>query len=226
MNVCNFFNLFSKGGTDDITAHRITSRGKLKELCKPSGGSNGGKKVDTVLWSRFEKLVGTKVMEDLKLEGSYLEFVEEVENMNSFISGTRSEKLSCKFPLDSLNKLCQKYCNKEFQELLDESDLHNRITIVNERLRIDRDLLLEIISRVADDIVNDIKFVIKKTRACRKIDTFILVGGFSNSEAVRNKIRENFGNVNLLYPPSDVELSVVKGAVLYGLNPRYIKSSS
>lgn len=200
----------------------------MKEICKPSGSGHGGKAVDKQLLSCLEEIVGTKVIQLLETQGSFLELLDEFESINNLLSGGISKKglLTCKFPLYLLNKLCKEDCGKEFQELLNTSKkYHKKLVLVNDRLRIDQELIITFISKVASDIVQDIKFVLIKAKT-DAIKTFIVVGGFSNSDVIRDTLKQAFPTVQIIYPPVDVDLAVVKGAVLYGQNPQYIKPCS
>lgn len=59
-----------------------------------------------------------------------------------------------------------------------------------------------------------------------EIKTFIVVGGFSNFYVIKDTLEHEFSNVEIIYPPFDVDLAVVKGAVLYGHNTYYIQPCS
>ncbi|CAG2252498.1 unnamed protein product [Mytilus edulis] len=59
------------GGTDDITAHRISKHGHLKEVCKPSGNANGGKVVDKQILSCLEEITGKDVIKPLEQKAAF-----------------------------------------------------------------------------------------------------------------------------------------------------------
>ncbi|XP_052097938.1 heat shock 70 kDa protein 12A-like [Mytilus californianus] len=214
------------GGTNDITAHKISKRGKLRELCKPSGNVHGGTKVDKYLFSCFERIVGDEVVHALKDKGSYLELLEQFESVKNFITSSTAKKVACKIPLNLLNELCEKYNKKSFNVLLEASKYSQNMSLANDRLRIDRPFIERYISEVASGIMKDIKYVLFDKAQSRNISTFFVVGGFSNSKLVRQKLSDEFPNVAIIYPPDNVELAVVRGAVMYGKNPNYIKPSS
>ncbi|XP_052097937.1 heat shock 70 kDa protein 12A-like [Mytilus californianus] len=210
------------GGTDDITAHRVSKKGKLHEICKPSGNCHGGKHVDKQLFSCLEEIVGKQVIQNLKTKGNFLELLNEFENINYSISTSNAKHIACKFPLPLLNELCRKYRGKEFQEVLNYSKYKTSLFLKNGKLRIHREFIIGFISNVAALVVKDIQFVLKKAKP-HDIDTFIVVGGFSNSNVIRDTFENAFPTVSIIYPVSDGDLAVVKGAVLYGQNPNYIK---
>lgn len=198
----------------------------MKEICKPSGSNNGGKNVDKQLLSCLEEIAGRNVIKTLETKGSFLDLLDEFENINNLLSSSsKKTKIAFKFPLNLLNELCKKQWGKEFQDILKDSKYHNKLVLVNDRMRIDRELIVKFISKVASDIVQDIKYALKKAKTV-EIRTFIVVGGFSNSYVIRDTLKREFPDVETIYPPFDVDLAVVKGAVLYGHNPYYIQPCS
>lgn len=198
----------------------------MKELCKPSGNVHGGTKVDKYLFSCFETIVGGDVIQALKDKGGYLELLEQFESVKNFITSNPAKKVACKIPLNLLNELCEKYNNKNFNALLEASNYSQNMSLANDRLRIDKAFIEKYISEVASGIMEDIKYVLFQKAQSRNISTFFVVGGFSNSKLVKQKLADEFPDVVIIYPPDDVELTVVRGAVLYGKNPNYIKPSS
>lgn len=225
MNVHLLKVLIFVGGTDDITAHRISKHGNLKEICKPSGSANGGKIVDTKILSCLVEIAGNDVIKTFATKGEFLELLDQFENIKNLSTSSSKKSIACKFPVNLLNELCRDQCGKDFEELLNDSKYNKKLVLVNDRMRIDRELIVSFISKVASDIVNDIKYALKKAKTV-EIKTFIVVGGFSNSVVVRNTLKREFTTVKIIYPPFEVDLAVVKGAVLYGHNPHYIKPCS
>lgn len=174
----------------------------------------------------MEEIAGENVIKTFKTKGSFLELLDEFENINNLLSiSLQKTKIAFKFPLNLLNELCREHRGKEFQEILQDSKYYNKLVLVNDRMRIDRELIVTFISKVASDIVEDIKYALRKAKTV-EIRTFIVVGGFSNSYVIRDKLKHEFQDVEIIYPPFDVDLAVVKGSVLYGHNPNYIKPCS
>lgn len=189
--------------------------------------------MDTKILFCLEEIVHTNVVKSLKTQVHFLELLDEFENINSLITSSKTKKqLTCKFPINLLNKLCKEYHGKEFQEMLQSSKYSEKFRLINDRLRIDRELIADFISDVASNIVKDIRYTLKKVKTHEirhehdeAIRTFIVVGGFSKSQIVRQTFRKAFPTFRIIYPLNeDADLAVVKGAVLYGQNPHYIKS--
>lgn len=58
-----------------------------------------------------------------------------------------------------------------------------------------------------------------------KADFIFMVGGFSESPYLKNEILRKFDNTKIqVLVPRRPQISVVRGACLYGLNPRSISS--
>ncbi len=58
-----------------------------------------------------------------------------------------------------------------------------------------------------------------------QVDFIFMVGGFSESPFLKNEILQRFENGKMqILVPRRPQISVVRGACLYGLNPRSISS--
>lgn len=55
------------------------------------------------------------------------------------------------------------------------------------------------------------------------VDYLFLVGGFAESPLLQQAVRAHFGDGVTVVIPQDVSLAILKGAVLYGINPLTIK---
>lgn len=56
-----------------------------------------------------------------------------------------------------------------------------------------------------------------------QIKYIFMVGGFSNAEVLQAKMKDSLPDIPVIVPP-EVELAVVKGAVMHGFNPKAITS--
>ena len=83
-------------------------------------------------------------------------------------------------------------------------------------------LMKKIITNQVDKIINHIKKLLKEFNKI-KIDQFVITGGFSNCNILKNNLIENFKPivVNQLTNP---ERSIARGAALYALKPNQIIS--
>ena len=69
--------------------------------------------------------------------------------------------------------------------------------------------------------IDEIKEHVDRLLAQNSVHAIILVGGFSESKLIYKSMKESFKNIKILNP-DECGLSVLKGAVLYGLQPQQI----
>ncbi|XP_077868721.1 heat shock 70 kDa protein 12A-like [Saccoglossus kowalevskii] len=72
--------------------------------------------------------------------------------------------------------------------------------------------------------INDYLNRLLKERSLQDVKSIFLVGGFSENALLQNQIKRNFGSRYRILTPIDAGLSVMKGAVLFGLNRDSIKT--
>ena len=54
------------------------------------------------------------------------------------------------------------------------------------------------------------------------VSIMFLVGGFAESPFLQQELRRSFGNSMRIIIPQDVALTILKGAVLFGLDPTVV----
>ena len=75
--------------------------------------------------------------------------------------------------------------------------------------------------QVVDDIVQCVRNASKEVNAVSSIKVFFIVGGFAESDLLKETLEASFPDVNILRP-MDPALAIVKGAVMFGLNPTVV----
>ena len=60
------------------------------------------------------------------------------------------------------------------------------------------------------------------THFLQGIEYLFLVGGFAESPILQNEIRRAFSSILKVIIPQDVSLTILKGAVLFGLDPTIV----
>ncbi|XP_060062728.1 heat shock 70 kDa protein 12A-like [Ylistrum balloti] len=213
------------GGTVDITVHEKLDGGKLKELYKASGGACGGTAVDSkFIHSAFIKVVGKPVMTELaeQYPGSYLDLYREFETVKRTVTPVREGKVNLTIPIVAINKVMDDM-GESFKDALMSSPVAGKIALLGDKLRIDAEMMKEIIfGEVLKDIVNHVRDILKRPET-NGVTILLLVGGFSESPMVQDAIRKAFPNKRVVIP-NEPGLSVLKGAVLFGHKPETIAS--
>jgi len=89
-------------------------------------------------------------------------------------------------------------------------------------LKIPSEEFKEMILTITNKISKLVKSLLQKSEF-KEIHFIILVGGFSNSCFVLDKLKQTVGHIPIIRP-EEAELAVVRGAVLFGWNPDKISS--
>jgi len=126
------------------------------------------------------------------------------------------------YPHGLFKAYCEKRKIKSVQEGLEKSDYSQTITVSKEKLRFDYEIMKEFFKQTTDSIIAHVKdILVKNKRQGRVIGTFLMVGGFSDSPLLYERVKSEFPKHNVICP-SDAVAAVLKGAVMYGHNPELI----
>jgi hypothetical protein len=98
--------------------------------------------------------------------------------------------------------------------------LKGKVAFTNDKVRVDADVMKDLFTDACAEICQKAKKFFSSIRGHR-IDKILLVGGFSESEMLQVKVRKTFPRVKLIIP-GEAGLAVLKGAVLFGHNPKMI----
>ena len=223
------------GGTGDIVTHSKNLDGEIIEKFPPIGGNYGSNEIDKAIFKRvFYKLFGFEDYNSLlnkniekgnlwEEDELYLEWVslqEEIQNLKRITEDSRDKFFF-------LN--CQIF--KDFTDLSLEEIVNNynnccqegwKIAIKNKNkwiLFFPYNIIFDLIKEHSKEISNQIAKVKNKVE---NIESILYVGGYCSNEILLKNIKEEFKDLIDL-KPSRPEIAVVKGAVLFGINPDKIK---
>ncbi|KAJ3124106.1 hypothetical protein HK098_001375 [Nowakowskiella sp. JEL0407] len=195
------------GGTVDITVHEYRSGG-LHEVVNGGGCLSGSTFVDENFFEYLKVQIGADVYKKLRERPkAFNEIKDKWESVKRSFRGDEKNPCTVQYPA----YLCKLLGNGNGSD--DEEDPTLKLTPAK---------IKEIFRSVLDSIVNCIKEVLAKSR--KKCDFMILVGGFSQSdymkEYVKNKVGHHFKRV---INPNQPGAAVVIGSVMYGLQPDIIR---
>ena len=221
----SFVIFYLSGGTVDITAHHKVGEDDLQELCSASGGACGGTTVDKEYLNLYEAIVGERVMETLQKDHtvSYLDLLREFETAKRNITESKRRMINFTIPLTDLNALCERFLEKDFETAIRDSEYHDKISIVGDKMRMNKELMLSLFETTKVNIIREIRNVLEQLPTTN-LKTFLLVGGFSECQIIQDAIKLAFPDTHILIPQVDAGLAVVKGAVLFGHKPDFITS--
>jgi len=213
----NFLLIDAGGYTVDITLNQIVDRFRnLKQLSPPSGGSYGSMNINLEIIKILEEIFGKDIIDKFKMKqtnywGQLRKMIEE------------NKQAICVNDADNEFFEIYNYFSSffSFGEKVFETK-YGTIKYDKNKIYIPNSLIKKIITNQVDKIINHIKKLLKEFNKI-KIDQFVLTGGFSNCNILKNNLIENFKPivVNQLTNP---ERSIARGAALYALKPNQIIS--
>ncbi|KAJ8297603.1 hypothetical protein KUTeg_024134 [Tegillarca granosa] len=210
------------GGTIDITVHQVQDDGSLRELHKANGGDWGGVKVDTCFLGVLGDIVGNEVMQSFneKHKSDILDLLREFEVKKRTIKVNMDEKITFKVPI-MLNETFKRMKKKEIKdELESKTKYKGNLTWVGDKIRMSPGLAESLFQECSEKIKNHLKQLMKHP-SVKDISAIIMVGGFSECPIVKEAVKKSFPKVIV---PNEAGLSVLKGAVIFGHEPKAIKS--
>lgn len=225
------------GGTVDIAYHSLRKADGnnyiIRELAPPSGGPFGG----TLVNHAFERLLEQVFGHPLKKSGQsndmpfinalkkqhvdvWMDLMKKFEECKTTLFGKKDSEV-IRFRLDEFfSDACEDICDMGSRQLIEQCDVSGIVVERGLQIRVSclRALFKEPLPRIIDCINQG-------TRAQPSIDTLYMVGSFSSSSVLYEYVCNNAARIprqNIL-KPDESGLAVVKGAVLYGLNPTIIQ---
>ena len=223
------------GGTGDFVTHCLDFDGNIVEKYPPIGGNYGSDEIDKEIFEQvLYELFGFKDYNSLQKKNNEIEknqweeeslfyewekFQEEIQKKKKITEYLKDKSflVNCQIFKDfvdqSLKEIVEDYnsrCNERW-----------KVTIKNEKiwlLDFPYNIFFDLIEEHSKKIIEQIKNICEKVQG---IDGILYVGGYISNDILFNNIKQNFNLLHLR--PSPPEIAVVKGAVLFGLNPDKIK---
>ncbi|XP_076111559.1 heat shock 70 kDa protein 12A-like [Mytilus galloprovincialis] len=212
------------GGTADITVHEKLANGQLKELCRATGNDCGGTSVDGRFFQMLVKIFGGPLMKKIKDEdpSAYLDLFREFETVKRTITPEKDTKVNITIPYASLDAQCKKVLGENLPDVLESSPYSNQLTVRGDKMRVEADLMRSLFNPTIDSIISLMKDILQN-KATSEVSQLLLVGGFSECMLIQAAVKRNFKQKRVIIP-EEAGLSVLKGAVLFGHRPEYIRS--
>ncbi|XP_053373619.1 heat shock 70 kDa protein 12B-like [Mercenaria mercenaria] len=211
------------GGTVDITVHEVQTDGTLKELHSPSGGPWGGTVVDKGIDEFLDELFGPNVMREFRDECKTddLDLQRTIELKKRACKDTEGDHVNLKLPT-ALFESYEEKTEESFATALPRNKFSTSVKKRRDRLNIENKIFLRMFKMPKDNLVYHVENLLRKPEL-RNVNTLVVVGGFSESDIMKNAIKTAFPNRQVIVP-EQAGLAVVKGAVMYGHNPDSISS--
>ena len=216
------FMLIDAGGyTLDITINEIVdTQGNLKQL-SPSGGAYGSMNINDYLIKLVEETFTKEKTDDLRKNRYDLWKItlDSIEKKKKELRDDESDAPNYKIDI-RFEKNCEPgFFSWIFRKKCSKIISYGKVEYDDKYLYIQKDIMRQILLKNINKIIKHIKKLIKDFP---NIDLMVLTGGFSKCILLNEEIKRNFN-----YPYKeliDPEVSIMRGAAIYGIKPNQIIS--
>ncbi|XP_063399968.1 heat shock 70 kDa protein 12A-like [Mytilus trossulus] len=209
--------------TVDIAVHEKIGKGFLSEIHHARFDDCGGHSVNTSLVEEFRKIFGKHLVDDLE-QNHPLQFFDihrEFEAVKKVYDPFEKSRMEMRLPYVFLNTICQNMNQNDFEQMIRKSEHGDKIIMDKDYISMDPSFVNEqLFEPTAKRICELISQIICKVNNSR-LTQIILVGGFADSKYIQEAIRTKFPNKKVIVP-ENANLSVLKGAVMFGHSPHLI----
>ncbi|RXM32634.1 Heat shock 70 kDa protein 12A [Acipenser ruthenus] len=212
------------GGTVDLTVHQIRlPEGHLKELYKASGGPYGSIGVDYEFEKLLCKIFGVDFIDQFKIKrpAAWVDLMIAFESRKRAAAPERTNPLNINLPFSFIDYY-KKFRGHSVEHALRKSNVDFVKWSSQGMLRMNPDAMNALFKPTIDHIIQHLSDLFEKPEVS-DIKFLFLVGGFSESPLLQQAIQTMLGGRCRIIIPYDVGLTILKGAVLFGLDPSVIK---
>uniref|UniRef100_A0A8C0YCR1 Heat shock protein 12A n=1 Tax=Cyprinus carpio carpio TaxID=630221 RepID=A0A8C0YCR1_CYPCA len=212
------------GGTVDLTVHQIRMpEGHLKELYKASGGPYGSLGIDYEFEKLLCKIFGQDFIDQFKIKrpAAWVDLMIAFESRKRAATPDRSNPLNINLPFSFIDYY-KKFRGHSVEHALRKSNVDFVKWSSQGMLRMNPDAMNALFKPTIDHIIQHLTELFDKPEVT-DIKFLFLVGGFAESPLLQQAVQKMLQGRSRIIIPHDVGLTILKGAVLFGLDPSVIK---
>ncbi|XP_064173794.1 heat shock 70 kDa protein 12A isoform X2 [Anguilla rostrata] len=212
------------GGTVDLTVHQIRlPEGHLKELYKASGGPYGSIGVDYEFEKLLCKIFGPDFIDQFKIKrpAAWVDLMIAFESRKRAAAPDRTNPLNINLPFSFIDYY-KKFRGHSVEHALRKSNVDFVKWSSQGMLRMNPDAMNALFKPTIDHIIQHLGELFEKPEVSN-IKFLFLVGGFAESPLLQQAVQTMLQGRCRIIIPHDVGLTILKGAVLFGLDPGVIK---
>uniref|UniRef100_A0A8C4RR73 Heat shock protein 12B n=1 Tax=Erpetoichthys calabaricus TaxID=27687 RepID=A0A8C4RR73_ERPCA len=212
------------GGTVDLTVHQIEQvQGTLKELYKASGGPYGAVGVDLAFEEMLCKIFGKDFIDNFKAKrpAAWVDLMIAFEARKRTAAPGRANAINISLPFSFID-FYKTHCGQSVETALRKSNVNFVKWSSQGMLRMTSEAMNELFQPTISKIVQHIAELMKKPEVSG-VRFLFLVGGFAESPMLQSAIQSTFSRTCRIIIPQDVGLTILKGAVLFGLDPTIVR---
>ncbi|XP_019950515.1 heat shock 70 kDa protein 12A isoform X2 [Paralichthys olivaceus] len=212
------------GGTVDLTVHQIRlPEGHLKELYKASGGPYGSIGIDYEFEKLLCKIFGQDFIDQFKIKrpAAWVDLMIAFESRKRAAAPERTNPLNINLPFSFIDYY-KKFRGHSVEHALRKSNVDFVKWSSQGMLRMSPDAMNSLFKPTIDHIIQHLTELFDKPEVS-DIKFLFLVGGFAESPLLQQAVQNMLQGRSRIIIPHDVGLTILKGAVLFGLDPSIIK---
>ncbi|XP_042358025.1 heat shock 70 kDa protein 12A isoform X1 [Plectropomus leopardus] len=212
------------GGTVDLTVHQIRlPEGHLKELYKASGGPYGSIGIDYEFEKLLCKIFGQDFIDQFKVKrpAAWVDLMIAFESRKRAAAPDRTNPLNINLPFSFIDYY-KKFRGHSVEHALRKSNVDFVKWSSQGMLRMSPDAMNSLFKPTIDHIIQHLTELFEKPEVS-DIKFLFLVGGFAESPLLQQAVQDMLQGRSRIIIPHDVGLTILKGAVLFGLDPSIIK---
>ncbi|XP_071402801.1 heat shock 70 kDa protein 12A [Centroberyx affinis] len=212
------------GGTVDLTVHQIRlPEGHLKELYKASGGPYGSIGIDYEFEKLLCKIFGQDFIDQFKIKrpAAWVDLMIAFESRKRAAAPDRTNPLNINLPFSFIDYY-KKFRGHSVEHALRKSNVDFVKWSSQGMLRMNPDAMNALFKPTIDHIIQHLTELFEKPEVS-DIKFLFLVGGFAESPLLQQAVENMLQGRSRIIIPHDVGLTILKGAVLFGLDPGIIK---
>uniref|UniRef100_A0AAZ1X3M4 Heat shock 70 kDa protein 12A n=1 Tax=Oreochromis aureus TaxID=47969 RepID=A0AAZ1X3M4_OREAU len=212
------------GGTVDLTVHQIRlPEGHLKELYKASGGPYGSIGIDYEFEKLLCKIFGQDFIDQFKIKrpAAWVDLMIAFESRKRAAAPDRTNPLNINLPFSFIDYY-KKFRGHSVEHALRKSNVDFVKWSSQGMLRMSPDAMNSLFKPTIDHIIQHLTELFEKPEVS-DIKFLFLVGGFAESPLLQQAVQNMLQGRSRIIIPHDVGLTILKGAVLFGLDPSVIK---
>nr|XP_020463192.1 heat shock 70 kDa protein 12A isoform X1 [Monopterus albus] len=212
------------GGTVDLTVHQIRlPEGHLKELYKASGGPYGSIGIDYEFEKLLCKIFGQDFVDQFKIKrpAAWVDLMIAFESRKRAAAPDRTNPLNINLPFSFIDYY-KKFRGHSVEHALRKSNVDFVKWSSQGMLRMSPDAMNSLFKPTIDHIIQHLTELFEKPEVSN-IKFLFLVGGFAESPLLQQAVQNMLQGRSRIIIPHDVGLTILKGAVLFGLDPSVIK---
>uniref|UniRef100_A0A8D3DTY9 Heat shock 70 kDa protein 12A n=1 Tax=Scophthalmus maximus TaxID=52904 RepID=A0A8D3DTY9_SCOMX len=212
------------GGTVDLTVHQIRlPEGHLKELYKASGGPYGSIGIDYEFEKLLCRIFGQDFIDQFKIKrpAAWVDLMIAFESRKRAAAPERTNPLNINLPFSFIDYY-KKFRGHSVEHALRKSNVDFVKWSSQGMLRMSPDAMNSLFKPTIDHIIQHLTELFEKPEVCN-IKFLFLVGGFAESPLLQQAVQNMLQGRSRIIIPHDVGLTILKGAVLFGLDPSVIK---